>query len=191
MQTSTDYLHICALYICQSKKISMSMYVCLEGQGLQGLVSILLDPPFNDDSWTSNLAWKDLSSDVRMWATFKHTKTSCNLHLRWVWWCWSASWFLLHDTLSSLQSETTRYFDFIRSTVIRIFPHKCKTTPWNHQGRCILSSALRFYHPRWVGIFWCSGDGACEVLAKQSAGSGEEMVVRSSPGSSGWVLKDS
>ena len=40
-------------------------------------------------------------------------------------------------------------------------------------------------------FFWCSGDGACEVLAKQSAGSGEEMVVRSSPGSSGWVLKDS
>lgn len=99
--------------------------------------------------------------------------------------------FLLHDTLSSLQSETIIKIDFIRSTVIRISPHKCKDNTMKPPGRgASFFSALRFYHPRLGQVrflsFWCSGDGACEVLAKQSAGSGEEMVVRRSPGSSGW-----
>lgn len=103
--------------------------------------------------------------------------------------------FLLHDTLSSLQSETIIKIDFIRSTVIRISPHKCKDNTMKppgggasflkRWGSTILGGSVRFLSS------WCSGDGACEVLAKQSAGSGEEMVVRSSPGNSGWVLKDS
>ena len=124
-----------------------SMYVCLwmEGQGLQGLVSILwpaIQWWFLDHESGPQMTFLQMCACSYV-STFRYTKTSCNLHLRWVWWCWSASWFFI-AWYPFKPSQWDKQIDWFYS----LYCHPDIPAQMQRQhhettgGRCILSKAF-------------------------------------------------
>ena len=112
-----------------------------------------------------------------MWVPWSIPKASGDFQpFRWEWWCRSVSplvcmiqdtWWYRYDTLSFAFKPWDSQMDWFYL---------------DHQEGAsltveVLPSSVRGDPNAWVVSSWCSGDGACEVLAKQSAGSGEDMEI--------------